>query len=171
MSEIIAALRALFEYVGEFESSIEFRGSLYVMPWTTVTHVLGMCLFAGTIVMMDLRLLGVGNMQTSFSQLQRRLFPWQMAGMAIASITGLMLVYGNPMNYFENVIFWTKMATMVVAGLNAMAFHYITYNSIADWDAGVTPPLGAKLAGILGIALWANVIVAGRLIPYNWFRP
>ena len=171
MSEIISALRTLFETVGEFESSIEFRGSLYVMPWTTVTHVLGMCLFAGTIVMMDLRLLGVGNMQTSFSQLQRRLFPWQMGGMIIASISGLALVYGNPMNYFENVIFWTKMATMAVAGLNAMAFHYITYHSIADWDAGVTPPLGAKLAGILGIALWANVIVAGRLIPYNWFRP
>ena len=170
MSEIIAPLRTLFETVGEFESSLEFRGSLYVMPWTTVAHVLGMCLFAGTIVMMDLRLLGVGNMQTSFSQLQRRLFPWQMAGMTIAAVTGLLLVYGNPMSYFANVIFWTKMATMAIAAVNAMAFHYITYHSVADWDAGVTPPLGAKLAGVLGILLWANVIVAGRLIPYNWFR-
>lgn len=170
MSDIISALRSLFEYVGEFESSIEFRGSLYVMPWTTVSHVLSMCLVAGTLVMMDLRLLGVGNMHTSFSQLQRRLFPWQMGGMAIAAVSGLLLVYGNPMSYFANVIFWTKMATMVVALLNALAFHYITYNSVADWDAGVTPPLGAKLAGALGILLWANVIVAGRLIPYNWFR-
>jgi hypothetical protein len=170
MSEIIAAVRTLFETVGEFESSLEFRGSLYVMPWTTVTHVIGMCLFAGTIVMMDLRLLGVGNMQTAFSQLQRRLFPWQMAGLVISAVTGLMLVYGNPMSYFANVIFWTKMVAMAVAGVNALAFHYITYNSVADWDAGVTPPLGAKLAGLLGILLWANVIVAGRLIPYNWFR-
>lgn len=171
MSELIESLRSLFEYVGEFESSIEFRGSLYVMPWTTIAHILGMCLFAGTIVMMDLRLLGVGNMHAAFSQLQRRLFPWQMAGMAIAAVTGLLLVYGNPMAYFNNVIFWTKMITMVIAGINALAFHYITYNSIADWDAGVTPPIGAKLAGLLGIFLWANVIVAGRLIPYNWFRP
>ena len=170
MSEIISSLRTLFETVGEFESSIEFRGSLYVMPWTTVTHVLAMCLFAGTIVMMDLRLLGVGNMQTSFSQLQRRLFPWQMAGMLVAAASGLLLVYGNPMSFFDNVIFWTKMATMVIAGLNALVFHYITYNSIADWDAGVTPPFAARLAGVLGIFLWANVIVAGRLIPYNWFR-
>src|SRR5918996_805288 len=102
MTEIISALRTVFETVGEFESSLEFRGSLYVMPWTTVSHVLGMCLFAGTIVMMDLRLLGVGNMQTSFSQLQRRLFPWQMAGMVVAAITGTVLVYGNPMSYFDN---------------------------------------------------------------------
>jgi hypothetical protein len=170
MSDLISALRSVFEYVGEFESSIEFRGSLYVMPWTTVAHVLGMCLVAGTLVMMDLRLLGVGNMQTSFSQLQRRLFPWQMGGMAIAAISGFLLVYGNPMNYFENVIFWTKMATMVVALLNALVFHYIAYSSVANWDVGVKPPFGAKLAGLLGILLWANVIVAGRLIPYNWFR-
>lgn len=171
MSEILAPLKTLFETVAEFESSIEFRGSLYVMPWTTIVHVLGMCLFAGTIVMMDLRLLGVGNMSTAFSQLQRRLFPWQMAGMVLAAGTGILLVYGNPMNYWANVIFWTKMAAMAVAGANALVFHYTTYNSVADWDAGVTPPLGAKLAGALGMVLWANVIIAGRLIPYNWFRP
>lgn len=170
MSEIIASIRTVFEWVGELESSIEFRGSLYVSPWVTVSHVISMCLFAGTIVMMDLRLLGIGNMTTSFSQLQRRLFPWQMAGMMLSAISGAVLVFGNPMSYFENVIFWTKMVTMVIAGINAMAFHYITYHSIADWDAGVTPPLGAKLAGVLGIALWANVIISGRLIPYNWFR-
>ena len=171
MDSLIASLRTLFETVGEFESSIAFRESLYVGPWTTVAHIISMCLFAGTIVMMDLRLLGIGNMQTSFSQLQRRLFPWQMAGMMLAAATGLLIVYGNPMNFFANVIFWTKMITMAIAALNALAFHYITYNSVADWDAGVTPPLGAKLAGLLGILLWANVIVAGRLIPYNWFRP
>lgn len=171
MSEVIAALRSLFEAVGEFESSIAFRESLYVAPWTTIAHVISICLFAGTIVMMDLRLLGIGNMSTPFSQLQRRLFPWQMAGMALAALTGTIIVYGNPMNFFVNVIFWTKMIAMVIAGLNALVFHYITYNSVADWDAGVTPPLGAKLAGVLGLILWANVIVAGRLIPYNWFRP
>jgi hypothetical protein len=32
------------------------------------------------------------------------------------------------------------------------------------------PPLGAKLAGALGVALWGFVIIAGRLIPYNWFQ-
>jgi hypothetical protein len=170
MADVIAWLRSIFEWVGEFESSIEFRGSLYVMPWTTVFHVLGMCLVAGTLVMMDLRLLGVANMSTAFSQLQRRLFPWQMLGMFVAAVTGLALVYGNPMNFFANIIFWIKMGTMAIAGVNAMAFHYITYKGVADWDAGVTPPLGAKLAGVLGILLWANVIVAGRLIPYNWFR-
>lgn len=164
------ALRSLFEWVNEFESSIALRESAYVFPWVVVSHVVSVSLFGGTILMMDLRLLGVGHMHTPFSQVQRRLFPWQMAGMLLATITGLTLVYGNPMNYFANIIFWTKMLAIALAGLNALAFHFITEYSVINWDTSVRPPIGAKLAGGLSVLLWANVIVAGRLIPYNWFQ-
>ena len=166
MSDLLMALRSLFVTVSEMESSIALRESQYVFPWVFVVHVISMCLFAGTILMMDLRLLGVGNMGTPFSQVQRRLFPWQIFGMAIIAVTGLLLVFANPMNYATNVIFWTKMLGMVVAALNALAFHFVTEYSIAEWDAGQTPPFGAKLAGALSILLWVNVIVAGRLMPY-----
>jgi hypothetical protein len=108
-------------------------------------------------------------MQTPFSQLQRRLFPWQMVGMTLSAITGLVLVFGDPMRFYSNVFFWMKMTLMAIASLNAMAFHYTTYFTVETWDHKV-PPFGAKLAGALGIGLWAFVIVAGRLIPYNWFQ-
>jgi hypothetical protein len=95
-----------------------------------------------------------------------------MAGMAFAAITGLALVFGNPMNYVTNIIFWVKMLAIVLAGLNALAFHFITEYTLVDWDSGARPPFGAKLAGAISIVLWANVIVSGRLIPYalTWFR-
>ena len=172
MGEFFMPLRDLAMWVSEFETSIQLRESQYVMPWVFVLHVIGLAMFAGTILMMDLRLLGVGHMQTPFSQVQRRLFPWQMAGMAFTAITGLALVYGNPMNYVTNIIFWVKMLAIVLAGLNALAFHFITEYTLVDWDSGARPPFGAKLAGAISIVLWANVIVSGRLIPYalTWFR-
>lgn len=172
MAESMAPLQNLFLWVAEFDTSIALRESLYVMPWVFVFHVLSLSLFAGSVLMMDLRLLGVGHMQTPFSQVQRRLFPWQMAGMLLVTVTGLTLVYGNPMNYSANVIFWTKMLAIGLAGLNAAAFHFITEYTLVEWDTAPTPPLGAKLAGALSIVLWTNVIVAGRLIPYalTWFR-
>jgi len=172
MAEWFAPLRALFEYVAEFPSSIALRESLYVMPWIFVFHVISMCMFAGTILMMDLRLLGIGYMKTPFSQVQRKLFPWQMAAMLFSTATGLALVWGNPLNYVTNIIFWVKMLAMGIAGVNALAFHFITEYTLIDWDAGQTPPLGAKLAGAISIVLWGNVVIAGRLMPYalTWFR-
>jgi hypothetical protein len=64
------------------------------------------------------------------------------------------------------------MLGIAIAGLNAVAFHFITEYTLVDWDKGPTPPFGAKLAGALSILLWANVIMAGRLMPYalTWFR-
>ena len=172
LGDSFAWLRSFFEYVSEFPTSIQLRESQYVMPWVFVFHVISMCMFAGTILMMDLRLLGVGHMKTPFSQVQRRLFPWQMAAMLFSSATGLALVWGNPMNYVTNIIFWVKMLAMGIAGVNALAFHFITEYTLIDWDAGQTPPAAAKLAGALSIVLWANVVVAGRLMPYalTWFR-
>lgn len=170
MAELLTPLHDLFFYVSELENSIALRESQYVWAWLLVAHIIAMCLFAGTVIMMDLRLLGVGNMQTAFSQVQRRLFPWQIAGLVFAAVTGAAIVFADPMKYYANIIFWTKMVTMALAAFNAMAFHFITEYTLVDWDAKVTPPFGAKLAGGLSIVMWANVIVAGRLIPYNWFQ-
>ena len=170
MAEYFKPLHDLFFYVSELENSIALRESQYVWAWLLVAHIIAMCLFAGTVIMMDLRLLGVGNMQTAFSQVQRRLFPWQIAGLVFAAVTGAAIVFADPMKYYANIIFWTKMVTMALAALNAMAFHFITEYTLVDWDAKISPPFGAKLAGGLSIVMWANVIVAGRLIPYNWFQ-
>jgi hypothetical protein len=172
LGDYFAPLQNLANYVSELPTSVNLRESQYVMPWVFVGHVISMCMFAGTILMMDLRLLGVGYMQTPFSQVQRRLFPWQMAAMFVSSATGLALVWGNPLNYVTNIIFWLKMLAMVLAAINALAFHFITEYTVIDWDAGRMPPSGARLAGWLSIILWVNVVLAGRLMPYalTWFR-
>ena len=163
-------LRSWFEWVDAFPSSVAFRESLYGYPALLTTHVLSMCLFAGLVIMMDLRLMGVGNTRTPLSQIQRRLFPWQMLGMAVSVVTGLVLVYGQPMRFFANVFFWQKAVIMGLAGVNALAFHLGTYRSVALWDVDAITPFGARLSGTLSLVLWAAVIVSGRLIAYDWFQ-
>ena len=151
MADLFKPLHDLFFFVSELENSIALRESQYVWSLFEVAHVVSMCLFAGLIIMMDLRLLGIGNMQTPFSQLQKRLFPWQMLGMARSAMTGSVLVFGDPMRFYANIFFWLKMLMMVIAGVNAMAFHYIAYFSVDRWDNSRVPPFGAKLAGALGV--------------------
>ena len=168
-AELLAPLRSLAEYVDMMPSSIAFRESIYVSPYTTVTHVLAVCFFAGLILVMDLRLLGWAFMRTPFSHLQRKLFPLQMLGMAFAGITGLVLTFGDPLRFYSNIFFWTKMLMIVITGINAMAFEYVTQQTVPQWDNSPMTPYAAKVAGGVSLFLWSTVIIAGRLIPYNWF--
>jgi hypothetical protein len=168
-SELLAPLRSLAEYVDMMPWSIAFRESIFVSPYTTVSHVVAICFFAGLILVMDIRLLGWGFMSTPFSQLQKRLFPLQMLGMALAAITGLVLTFGDPLRFYANIFFWTKMLMIALTGINAMAFEFVTQETVPSWDTSPATPLGAKVAGGVSLFLWSTVIIAGRLIPYNWF--
>ena len=58
MVELLFPLRRLFEWVDAFPSSIAIRESQYLYPSILTSHVVSMCLFAGLVLMMDLRLLG-----------------------------------------------------------------------------------------------------------------
>lgn len=161
-------IRSWFEAVDALPSSVAIRESLWGYPILLTAHVVAMCLFAGLIIMMDLRLVGVAYRQTPVSQIQKRLFPWQMVGMTLSAITGSALFYGQPLRYYGKVFFWIKVMLMILAGLNALAFHFTTYRSVAKWDTDTVLPVGARLAGAFSLALWAGVVMTGRLTAYNW---
>lgn len=161
-------LRSWFEWVQEFPTSVLIRESIYGYPVLLTAHAVSMAAFAGLIVMMDLRLVGVAYRGTPLTEIQKRLFPWQMAALAISSATGLVLFYGQPMRYYGKAFFWMKIALMVAAGVNALAFHLTTYRTVGDWDSDISTPRGARLAGGLSLAFWAGVVVFGRLTAYNW---
>lgn len=164
------SLRTLCQWVQDQPSSIALRESQYGYPAVETAHVLGMAMFAGLIAMMDLRLVGIGNRRTPVSEIQARLFPWQMTGLATSVISGTLLLYAEPVQLYGNIFWWIKVGLLVVAGVNALAFHLTTYRSVAKWDRDPVTPFGARLAGTLSLVLWTGVIVSGRLIAYNWFK-
>lgn len=168
-------MRSWFEWVGAMESSIALRESLNAYPIMLTSHVIGMCMFAGLIMMMDLRLAGFGNLNSAITDVQKRLFPWQMWGFAISIVTGLLLLFSDPMRFYTNFYFWTKNLLLVAAGLNMWIFHATTYQTVDQWDRDPSPPFAAKVAGVLSIAFWSSVIVVGRMIAYQdlvpqWWR-
>ena len=163
-------LRMLFEWAdANLPGAAAIRESSYGFSILLTFHVVFICLFLGSVIMMDLRLVGLGPRRTPFSQVQKGLFPWQMLGMALASISGAALLYIQPMNYYGKGFFWTKLGLMVLAGLNAQIFHATTYRSVAAWDIKAVTPRGAQLAGVLSLVLWAGVLVSGRLVAYDWW--
>ena len=108
-------IRPLFEWLSETSNSIALREAFNVYPWLLTSHVISTSWFAGLILMMDLRLAGIGNLSTPLVQIQKRLFPWQMITMVISFATGGFLFYGDPMRFYPNFWFWLKALLMLLA--------------------------------------------------------
>ena len=138
-------------------------------PIIESVHVLTLCLFLGLAMMLDLRLLGATMVKTPVSQIAERLLPWTVAGFVVMVISGALLFYGIPVRTYQNIFFRIKVLLLILSGLNAFVFHYGIYRKVADWEMSPVPPFRARLAGGLSLLFWAGVVVAGRMIAYNWF--
>ncbi len=149
--------------------SIALHESLWGYPIVESVHVLTLCLFLGLAVMVDLRLLGITMLKTPASEAMKRLMPWEAAGFAVMVITGSLLFYAIPVKTYLNIFFRLKVVFLLLAGLNVVVFNRGVSRSMGKWDRDPTPPFRARLAGGLSLALWAGIVVAGRMIAYNWF--
>jgi hypothetical protein len=156
-------------WLGGTPWSVALLESLYVWPLVESTHVLGIALFVGTTVMMDLRLVGVAFAKVPITQFTRRVLPWTRAAFGVMVATGLLIFYSNPVRYYHNIFFRGKMLLLVAAGLNVWWFHSRTHRRVAEWDLADTPPRAARVAGLVSLITWAGIVVAGRMIAYNWF--
>lgn len=156
-------------WLGSTAWSVALLESLWVWPLVESTHVLGITLFVGTVAMNDLRLVGAAFRSIPVSAFTGRLLPWTRAGFALMVVTGLLLFYSSPLRYYHNVFFRLKVLLLVLAGLNAFVFHAGVHRRVAEWDDDEVLPPKARLAGAVSLITWALIVVAGRMIAYNWF--
>jgi hypothetical protein len=106
MPSIVPAL----EWLEGLAWTTAVRESAWGYPILETAHVVSIVAFAGLVIMMDLRLVGWAFTNAPMTQIQRRLFPWQMAGLVPSTATGLILCFIDPLRYYRNVFFWVKLA-------------------------------------------------------------
>jgi len=143
--------------------------SIWAFPIVESVHVLTLCLFLGMATLLDLRLLSFVMRDVPVSDVLTRLLPWTTAGFALMVISGVLTFLNAPVRYYENIFFRIKIAALLLAGLNAWIFHSGIWLKISDWDRDAVPPFRARAAGAVSLVLWACIVVAGRMIAYNWF--
>ena len=165
------SIKGFLEWLGATPGSVALHESHYVFLGVLTVHVMTLCLFAGMAFIIDLRLLGFAMRQVPASELVSRLVPWSVAGLTVMIVSGSLLFYAAPLDRYENLFFRAKLVLLVLAGANVWLFHRTAYRRVAEWERDEIPPLGARVAGGLGLTLWIGIILAGRMIPYQqyWF--
>lgn len=168
---MLTPLSQFFQWLGDTHYSVAIRESTWTYPLVESVHVLGLCLFLGFAVIWDLRLLGRTLKRVPVSELAGRLMPWTLVGFAIMSASGALLFYSNPVRFSQNIFFQVKFVMLILAGLNALWFQFTAFRSMGTWNTDPMPPKIARSAAVISITLWASIVVAGRMIAYNWFDP
>ena len=122
---------------------------------------------AGTIAVVDLRLLGIALPREPVSAVLRQVLPWTWAGFTLMFVSGALLVSSEAVKLYSSLFFRIKLVLLFVAAVNAFVFHWTVYRRAATWDVASATPGRAKLAGLLSLTFWIAIVAMGRAIGYE----
>jgi hypothetical protein len=157
-------LVAFFEDSGIAEA---IRENDTLFPFVESVHVIAISLVVGSILVLDLRLLGFASVGRPVSRLANAILPVTWGAFAIAATSGFLLFISNASKYLANGYFDAKLILICVAGLNMIVFHAIGARDMPQWESRGQPPLPARAAGALSILLWIAVVTCGRWIGFT----
>ena len=146
------------------------RDALWLFPLIESTHVIGLSLVFGTILIIDLRLLGIASTHRSFKQMASDILKWTWAAFALTALTGSLMFLTNARVYYHNFYFRIKMLLLVLSGVNMLIFELTAGRTIHRWDKEPSAPRAGKAAAALSLAMWISIIIAGRLIGFTTTR-
>jgi hypothetical protein len=153
-------------WINDTGIATSIRESDLVFPIVETVHVLAITLLAGTVAIVDLRLLGLVLKQQRVSQVAGQVLPLTWAGFIAMFVSGGLLFLAEAAKSYANPAFRVKMLLLLIAGLNPLVFHSTIYRSVAVWDDAQITPRRARFAAVLSLTVWSGIIIAGRAIAY-----
>jgi len=140
------------------------RESLWLYPTVETLHLWGIGALFGAILLVDLRLLGLGR-GLELRPLLRFAVPVTISGFVLAAVTGLLMFIAHPSEFIASTLFVLKMTLLMLLGLNAISLHLRIPNPQGNADLAASVPL-LRLQAAVSVLGWAVVIGLGRWLAY-----
>jgi len=123
----------------------------------SVIHYFTLLFFIGTIVLVDLRILGLAGRGQTISLLADQLLPWTWIGFTLAMISGFLLFATDAGDYAPDRVFQAKMLVILMA----LIFTVIVHRGQRKWNQLPAVPAGVKVIAAVSLLLWLGAILAG----------
>ncbi|MCC5826562.1 DUF6644 family protein [Alkalimonas sp.] len=156
-------LTELLVSLGDTALASWLRQSSIGYPLLSSAHILGIALLLGSVLILDLRLLGITD-RGDLTMLAPILSRFAACGLLLALVTGPLLFSVQPAHYLANSAFLLKLALLLLALLNILLVHRLPH-----WQAlldGQRPTLFLKITALLSLLLWLAILLAGRWIAF-----
>lgn len=153
------SLYHLFESLEATPVGAGIKESVWLFPAIETVHLLALSLLGGAILLLDLRLLGLGLTGQPASALERSTRPWLIGAIATMIATGVLLGFSEALKLYDKPAFWVKMIALAAA----VAFTFAVRNPVARREPGQI----GKVVGVVSLSLWLTVAIAGRWIGFS----
>lgn len=150
-------LLPFFEWLGSLPVSQAIGGSIWIYPLVQAIHLVFLALFAGAILIVDLRLLGVTLRSQPVAQVARDARPWLIAGFLGLVCTGIPQLMQNASREYYSEYFWYKMYLIAFGLIFTLTVRRKSTQGAESGPAG-------RLVGLVSILVWGSVVVNARLI-------
>lgn len=137
----------------------------WTIPAIQSVHIVGIALVMGSVLMIDLRILGWAWTDQTLRQTTNRFGPWMSGSLWLLLVTGLLMVVGEPVRELVTFSFWLKMALVALGAAVAVAFQRALRRNEQRWESAPGPSI--KAMAIVTFLVWVCVIFLGRLIAYD----
>jgi hypothetical protein len=139
------------------------RDSTWMFAVVEILHLLGLTVLLGSLVVLDLRLLGWGMRRQPVSRLAGELAPWIRGGLAFMVATGLLLFVSEALKCYASPPFAIKMLLLSLAVVS----HLSIFRRALRMEDSARLPGWSKPAACISLALWFGVGLAGRAIGFQ----
>ena len=136
-------------------------------PIAQSVHILGIAVVMASIVMVDLKFLGLALPSQNVSEMIRRLMPWTWWALLGNAVTGLLFVVARPNRYFFNPVVGWKFSMLVPAVALAFVVHRLNTREAGYWEQSSGRRISARVIAAVSLVLWIGVVLAGRWIAYS----
>jgi uncharacterized membrane protein len=157
------------QWLGDTPASLLIQKVFWIIPTVQTVHILAISVVLASMAMFDLRLLGLVGRRHSVVSLSRRFMPWLWGSLLVLAISGSILIVGEPNRALGNVAFLLKMCMLAAAICLTLGFQIILRRDLRNGSMDLAPRHSrvARITGLLSLALWVGIAVAGRLIAYT----
>ncbi len=157
------SLLAFFQWCEQSGIGAAIRRSSWLFPVIEAIHLLGLGMIGGAVLVVDLRLLGLGLRRQPIAQLARDAQRWLIGSLIVMIITGTLLFTSEAIKCYYHAAFWMKMASLFLA----IVFTFTVQRKVTIGDEARMSPIWSKVVAVVSVALWSGVGIGGRWIGFS----
>ena len=156
-------LLPLFQALEDSAIGEGIRNSHWLFPAVEAFHLVGLAVIGGAILIVDLRLLGLGLRGHPVSRLARDVQPWVIGSLVVMILSGVPLFLSEAIKCYYSFAFWTKMTALLLA----VIFTFTVRRVVAFAPDGRFSPVWNRTVAVTSLALWSTVGWGGRWIGFS----